>query len=277
MWDGRGLGRGGGYDARMASGIRQASEAAPWYRRAFESLYPLIYRHRDDESAAREVAGLRRTLDLDPPARVLDVGCGTGRHMAAFGDAGFDVFGMDLSMTLLRQAVGPRDGDGPERRGRGLAGRLVSADMRAVPFDAAFDLTVNLFTSFGYFEEEEANVTALRSMASTLRRKGRLVLDHMNRPYVERYGQGEDEREVDGLTVRSRRRVEGNRVVKRMTVTDAAGRSTRIDERVRLYGASEMRAMFEAAGLEATAVYGTFDGEGLSEASARMITIGARR
>jgi SAM-dependent methyltransferase len=251
----------------MASGVRRATERDPWYRRAFESLYPLIYRHRDDAAASREVAALLAMLDLAPPARVLDVACGGGRHMAAFRDEGFNVFGMDLSMTLLRDAVDERD----------LGGRVVSADMRTVPFDRQFDLTVNLFTSFGYFDGEAENLQALRSMAATIRPGARFVMDHMNRAQVERRGLGDDEQQIQGLRVVSRRRIDGDHVVKRMTVVDETGRTTEIIERVRMYSPSQMRAMFDAAGLDVVRVAGSFDGEPLDDGSPRMITIGVKR
>jgi len=251
----------------MASGVRRSTADEPWYRRAFESLYPLLYQHRDDASAAREVAGLRSMLELGPPARVLDVACGGGRHMAAFAAAGFHAFGMDLSMTLLCDAVADR----------GLAGRLVSADMRAVPFGQRFDLTVNLFTSFGYFDDESENRAALRSMAATVRPGGWFVMDHMNRRRVERDGLGDDERRVEGLRVVSRRWIEGEHVVKRMTIVDGTGRTTEITERVRLYTPDQMRAMFDAAGLSVARTVGSFDGEPLADDSPRMITIGVKR
>jgi ubiquinone/menaquinone biosynthesis C-methylase UbiE len=81
---------------------------------------------------------------------VLDVGCGAGRHARAFRAAGARCVGLDLSRTLLRIARGVTDAP------------LVRADMRELPIrPGSMDLTVSLFTSFGYFERDEEHAAAL--------------------------------------------------------------------------------------------------------------------
>ena len=82
-----------------------------WYRAAFGELYPLLYSHRDDCSAAREVSDIVALLELDDrTARILDLCCGAGRHSAALMEMGFErVYGADLSSSLLAEACA-RDG-----------------------------------------------------------------------------------------------------------------------------------------------------------------------
>ena len=104
-----------------------------------------------------------------PGWRVLDVACGAGRHARAFEAAGARCVGLDLSMALLRVA-------------RGVTGApLVRADMRALPIrPGSMDLTVNLFTSFGYFERDAEHTAALHEMVATLRPRGWFVIDFLN-------------------------------------------------------------------------------------------------
>ena len=126
---------------------------AEWFEEWFGEEYLQLYPHRDDAEAARAVALLVETTGLQPRWRVLDVACGAGRHARAFRAAGARCVGVDLSATLLRIARGVTDAF------------LVRADMRALPIrPGSMDLTVNLFTSFGYFGREADHATALRDL-----------------------------------------------------------------------------------------------------------------
>ena len=125
-----------------------------WFEEWFGEEYLELYPHRDQAEADRAVALVGRASGLRPGWRVLDVGCGAGRHARAFRAAGARCVGLDLSWTLLR--VARQVTDAP----------LVRADMRALPIrPRSMDLTVSLFTSFGYFEHDEEHLGALREMA----------------------------------------------------------------------------------------------------------------
>jgi SAM-dependent methyltransferase len=244
----------------MPTGEVQGHE---WFREAFGELYPLLYPHRDDESAAREVARLVELLGLEGSrARVLDLACGNGRHAVAFAAAGLRVFGFDLSPQLLQRAGSRRE----------LTGRLVRADMRAVPFAAAFDLVVNLFTSFGYFSDEQ-NALALAEMAGALIPGGRLVIDHINRATVERKLVPEDHRYGPGLRITQKRQIAGNRVQKEIIVVWDDGRAKRLIEDVRLYTPEELSRLMVDSGFTDTRIYGSYGGEPFGSQSPRMVVI----
>ncbi len=109
-------------------------------------------------------------------ARVLDVPCGTGRHLPLLGRRELAVWGVELSLDYLRQA----------RAAAGPAIRLLRGDMRFLPFpDASFEAVFMLFTSFGYFGDEE-NLELLRELARVLRPDGALVIEVINRDAVAR-------------------------------------------------------------------------------------------
>ena len=116
---------------------------ADWFEEYFGEEYLLLYPHRDEEDAERLVSLLCRTVGLMPGWRVLDVACGTGRHVAAFRARAAGATGLDLSQHLLQRAQG--------------SARLpvVRSDLRRIPVRArTMDFTVNLFTSFGYFDSD---------------------------------------------------------------------------------------------------------------------------
>lgn len=248
-----------------------------WYEHAFGQLYPLLYRHRDDELAGREMSRLVDFLELDKSSRILDMCCGTGRHMLALLRLGYNVWGFDLSTALLQRC----------RSEPLLAGRVVRADMRVIPFVGQFDLALSLFTSFGYFATDEENEHALARMAATVKPGGMLVMDHASRVHTERSLVPENNTAIDGYTILQRRRIEGNRVIKSIhvhlqdeyhdQVEPNDDPSQRYIESVRLYRPDELAAMFSRVGLTDVHIFGTFDGQPYTENSRRMILTGVKR
>ena len=101
---------------------------------------------------------------------VLDLACGAGRHSKPLCERWWTV-GLDLSAALLR--VARREApDAP----------YVRADMRVLPFaDESFDLVVNLFTSFGYFEDDHEHARVLARVRDAMKPGGTFVIDFLNR------------------------------------------------------------------------------------------------
>lgn len=242
-------------------------EDPKWYETAFGPIYPLVYSHRNDESAQAEAEAMTVLLDLPPGRRrVLDLCCGNGRHAAVLSALGFSVYGTDLSEVLLELAAGREE----------LAGRLVRADMRCLPFGNDFDAVVNLFTSFGYFSRDKENKAALVEAGRVVVKGGRILIDHINPPEAGRRI-GSDTRKRDGLTISQRRWLEGKRVRKHVQVTLQDGNMIDVTEDVRLYDSGELEALLKSAGFTDINFYGTFTGEPLEENSERMIAVARRK
>lgn len=134
-----------------------------------------MYRHRDFGGARHEVEKMIGWLDLPEGSKVLDLCCGMGRHSLALAEAGFEVTGVDLSEVLLHEA---RNQDGAQ------AVTWLRSDMRELPLDGGFDAVVNLFTSFGYFEDDEEQVKVLREVYRMLKPGGKCIIDFLNPAYV---------------------------------------------------------------------------------------------
>jgi SAM-dependent methyltransferase len=232
-----------------------------WFEEWFGEEYLRLYPHRDDAEAERAVALILRTLPFQPGWRALDVACGAGRHARAFVAAGVRCTGLDLSWTLLQLAR------------RTTTAPLVRADMRQLPIrPGSMDLTVNLFTSFGYFERDAEHTAALREMISTVRPGGWFVIDFLNPAAVRRSLVPKETLELAGSTIEVSRSVspDGRYVCK--SIRSPEGRH--YTERVRLFEPAEISAMLEAAGVTVRFHFGDYDAAPLAPESSRTILLG---
>src|ERR1043165_2560604 len=122
---------------------------------------------------AREAADLATTsplMQFRPGARVLDLCCGPGLWLAPLADRGYRVTGVDLSQAMLDQAKQAcPDAD------------LICEDMLEFRRDGQFDVVLNVFTSFGYLDAAEDNLTVLRNAYASLAPGGELIVDVMGK------------------------------------------------------------------------------------------------
>jgi ubiquinone/menaquinone biosynthesis C-methylase UbiE len=232
-----------------------------WFEEWFGEDYLRLYPHRDDADARSAVALIARSVCLQPGWRVLDVACGAGRHARAFVEAGARCFGLDLSATLLRVARGVTDAP------------LIRADMRQLPVrPASMHLTVNLFTSFGYFDQDAEHRTALEEMISTVQPGGWFVIDFLNPAAVRRELVPEEIVHLPGQTIQVTRSVspDGRYVCKSIRAREGK----HYLERVRLFEPEQISAMLESAGVRIKHRLGNYDGSVLTPESARTILMG---
>ena len=232
-----------------------------WFEEWFGEEYLELYPHRDEAEAERAVGLISKATGLAPGWRVLDVACGAGRHARAFRAAGARCVGLDLSLTLLRVARGVTDAP------------LVRGDMRYLPIRAgSMDLTVSLFTSFGYFQSDEEHAGALREMAATIRPEGWFVIDFLNPAEVRRRLVPSEVVAVRGGRAEvSRTMSDDGRFVCKTIVTP---RGRRYTERVRLFEQEQMAGMLGDAGIHIRHRFGDYDASPLRQNSPRTILVG---
>lgn len=154
----------------MARGKRSLD--SDWDR-LFDELYLKTYAVQRDEEAEALAIGAMRLADCEPGADALDAACGYGRHSRVLAKAGYRTVGLDRSSVLLDEARRRWEGADPPR--------WLQGDYRELPFQAGtFDAVVNLFTSFGFFSEED-DLQALTKFRRVLRPGRALVLEAIHR------------------------------------------------------------------------------------------------
>jgi SAM-dependent methyltransferase len=239
-----------------------------WFETAFGRDYLRLYAHRSPEQGRAQVTAMLAAGLIPRAGRVLDLCCGAGRHLRPLREAGLAAFGLDLSLPLLRQG--------------GLEGLAVLADARAIPFaDGAFDAIVNLFTSFGYFDNDGEHLRMLREVARVLRPGGTLVMDHLNAEVAVRELVPRSVEEREGMKVTQQRRYDaGARRIHKNIELHSAGETRRWHESVRVFTPAELDGLLETAGLAVQDRHGDLGGAPFDPASSPrqvVLALPARR
>lgn len=247
---------------------------ASWYRTFFDERYLRQYAPAlTKELSERQVDHVIDRLALDPGARVLDLACGHGRHSIRLAKRGYVVTGLDLSEVFLERA----------RADAGTAEvdvHWVRADMREIPFEDEFDAAINLFTAFGYLEDDGEERKALEAVRRALVPGGCFLLETIHRDnLVGRFQKRMFERyDEDDVVVLHENTLDlgRGRVDDRVTLIEQGEMREERFTSVRLFTVPEFRRLFDEAGLELEAFHGGLDGSDLTLESRRLVLIGRK-
>jgi SAM-dependent methyltransferase len=240
-----------------------------WWEAYFDERYLSEYSPLFSlESDRHEVSRLVELLALPVGARVLDVPCGQGRHSHLLAEAGFDTTGLDYSDHLLKRA---------RERGTGPRLRYVKGDMRRLParWTGRFDAVLNLFTSFGFFQNPADDVRTLAEFARVLRPGGVLVWHGASRDGVMSGFLDRDWwRASDGTMVAHERTFDplSGVLTIRVDWSDQAHTGER-DHRIRLYTATRLTELLANEGLVTTEAYDAWSEEPLTRGSSEMLLV----
>ena len=225
-------------------------DRSAWFNTWFDSpFYDRLYARRDHREADSFIRGLMQRLKLPEGARVLDVGCGNGRHSRVLSGLGFDVLGIDQSARMVSEA----------RRHEKPGLHFLRHDMREPFAFGGFGLVVNLFTSFGFFETREEHDRSIGNMAGSLSADGTLVMDFLNADHVAANLVPEERKTVDGLEFHVERRIDECFIYKSIRVIDTVKGDVHLfEERVRAFRLNDFREMFGHAGIYVAEVYGDY-------------------
>jgi len=243
----------------------------PWYQDFFGEDYMrfhLLGGEREDQRAPMECDFVVNALALQPGARVLDLCCGQGRHSVELSQRGYRVTGIDLSDYLLGHA---RD----RAAAAGVEAEFVRGDMRDLPWTDEFDAAVNMFTSFGYLENDEENERVLHAVRRALRPGGRFLLDLPTRERMAVWHDPRDWYEHEDCIVLDTNDWDAARGLWRheRVIVEPDGARRRYDFTVRVYCHPEIVAMLTRAGLEWQQTCSDYEQSDYGADSRRMLII----
>jgi SAM-dependent methyltransferase len=238
-----------------------ASPQLDWFGTPY---YEKLYRHRDEREACQFIANLIKYVPLRRGDRALDIGCGRGRHALCLNENGLDVDAFDISPQCIDVAKAL---ESPTLR-------FHVHDMREPFSRGGFRCAMNMFTSFGYFDDPAENERAVCAAAQSLSPGGTFVLDFMNTHWIVPRLNPFSVQVVDDIRFYIHRRLENGFIVKTIDFSDA-GREFHFTERVRDIRLPEIKGYFARAGLTIRVIFGDYDlSEYQENASRRIIVIG---
>lgn len=218
-----------------------------WYASWFDTpYYHILYKDRNYREAQIFMDNLTHYLNLPEKAKVLDLACGKGRHSIYLNQLGYDVIGADLSENSIAEA----------NKNSNETLHFVVHDKRE-PFEEKFDAIFNLFTSFGYFEDEADNLQTLIAIKESLSEYGFAVIDFMNVYTVINNLIPQETKEVDGITFYIKRYHADNFIIKEIDFEDN-GRQFHFEEKVRAYTLEDFKQMMDEAGIYLLDTFGDY-------------------
>ncbi len=241
-----------------------------WHRRDdfWEVVEPALYSAARLATTSADVEGIARLVSLPPRSRVCDLCCGHGRHALALARAGHRVTGVDRTRLFLDRARAAS-------KAESLDVEWVEADMIELRRPGAFDLIVNLYTSFGYFEDDRDNLRVLENARASLREGGALLIETMGKEIVARHFVGRRWEEMPGGVLSLEERVvrDGWKHLDSRWIVVRDGRRVERTSVQRLYAAGELELLLRQAGFSDVRIYGGFQGQRYDEHAMALVLV----
>lgn len=222
-----------------------------WYQEWFNSpFYHKLYSERDDKEAEAFILQLLKHLNPPPNSRMLDIGCGKGRHGRTLATLGFDVTGIDISPDSIKWAKQSEQDNL----------HFFLHDMRLPFWGNYFDYAFNFFTSFGYFNTRREHDDTIRTIAGGLKPGGFLVLDYLNVHYVEDHLVHNEFKKVGDTHYEIHRWDDDSHFYKKITITDPfLKQPLEFTEKVFKFSLGDFTDMLSYQGLQVQEVFGDYD------------------
>ena len=218
-----------------------------WYASWFDTpYYHILYKDRDHDEAQLFMDNLTNYLNLPEDGKILDLACGKGRHSVYLNSLGYHVTGVDLSENSIAYA----------KQYENDKLHFEVHDM-CQPFNKKFDAVFNLFTSFGYFDDEQDNLRTINAIQADLNDYGFGVIDFMNSDFIINNLVPEDTKTVEGITFYLKRYVKDGYLFKDISFEDK-GESYTFQERVKAFTIKDFEMLFEKANVHLLDVFGDY-------------------
>ena len=246
---------------------------AIWYENDdfWETWEPYLFPQARIRNTPREVDALIGLLELPQRASVLDFCCGIGRHSLDFARRGFVVTAIDRTRGYLDRARA-------QATAEGLKIDFIECDARAFHSANSFNAAINMFTSFGYFDDPAEDLKVARILYESLKPGGRLIIDLPGKEIVARQFQERVwARHDDGSYGLEERKIRDgwDRVDSRwILVRDGKVWEGTVSNR--LYSGAEIRDLLKSAGFAAVRLLGNLAGAPYDHNAERLVAVATK-
>ncbi|KPK90797.1 MAG: hypothetical protein AMJ88_15440 [Anaerolineae bacterium SM23_ 63] len=248
------------------------SDQNSWHNqdKFWELFEPILFNQQRRSNAKVEVEKVVSLLKIQQNDRILDLCCGTGRHSLELARQGFEVVGVDRTTSYIESAKQKAENDH-------LEVEFVVGDMREYCQPNSFNIVINLFGSFGYFEDPDDDRQVVKNMYASLYSGGRFLIETMGKEIIAREFQERDWSEEGDTLVLAERKPHQNwgRIHTRWIVIKG---NQRVEHTVsvRSYSAVELSSLFSDCGFVNVQVYGDLEGLDYDQGAKRLVVIGAK-
>ena len=244
-------------------------EGKPWHEQDvfWETVAPILFAERRWLDTPAEVDQVVSLLGIGPETHILDLCCGVGRHSLELARRGFRVTGVDRTRLYLDRAS-------EQAEAEGLKIEFVQDDMRTFCRPDAFDVVINLFTSFSYFEDPEEDRQVLLNVYRSLNPGGVFLLEMMGKEILARIFRERDWHEENGVLILEERKLSKNWgwIESRWIIIEDNDR-TELRLSHRLYSAVELTSLLTECGFTHIDAYGDLAGSAYDHMARRLVIV----
>jgi SAM-dependent methyltransferase len=238
-----------------------------WFSEWFDSpYYHILYQHRDEDEARFFLNNLVHKLDIHEGQHLIDLACGRGRHAIYLHKLGFEVTGVDLSQASIQAAS--------EHANDRL--HFIVQDLRYLNLSKQYDIALNLFTSFGYFQHREEDLQVLKGIHGLLKTQGILVIDFFNQYKVLEQLVPHEQKRIGEIEFDIKRWFNEQFLFKQIGLKDGENRFEYV-EQVQLINLDGFNEMLLEAGFEISHVFGDYALNGYNKLSSDRLIIVAKK
>jgi SAM-dependent methyltransferase len=239
-----------------------------WFVEWFDSpYYHILYKDRNHEEAANFISKLMAYLSPETQVQILDLACGKGRHSVYLNQLGYHVKGVDLSVQSIAYAKQFEN----ERL------QFEVKDLRNLGFEQHFDIALNLFTSFGYFDSIEVNIEVLKGIHQSLQPNGKLLIDFFNAKKVIEQLVPHELKTIDGINFQITKKVENQSIIKDISFLDK-DQTFQYQEKVQALSYADFIMMLAASGFDIKQTWGDYQLNSFDEnISQRLIILAEKK
>ncbi|CAA0159769.1 class I SAM-dependent methyltransferase [Tenacibaculum maritimum] len=219
-----------------------------WFTDWFNTpYYHILYKHRNDDDAKIFMKNLTAFLPLEKSSHILDLPCGKGRHAVFLNSLGYKVTGGDLSENSIDFA----------KQFENNTLNFQVYDMRK-PFIKKYNAIFNLFTSFGYFQEDQEDILVLKNFKNGLLKNGWLVIDFLNVEKVKNNLVKEERKTIDNIDFHIKREIKNGFIFKHISFF-TEGKQHSYTEQVKFLNLEKMKEYLKSANLQLAHTFGNYE------------------